>query len=129
MIAGVVVESLRRAGDMFHYDVAWSNPGKEPGSGFDEDLAEPHILQLDTEAKLIERVRRSVDPNGGIGGTIRSIATCRAVTFGFDGQAFMCLRHEDPMPVAPDPAWVIVEERRELLGESDYFDGWLREGS
>jgi hypothetical protein len=70
-------------------------------------------------------IRRSVDPSSSFSATIRSIATCRAATFGYDGQAFLCLRHEDEPPVSPDPSLVVVEERPDFLVECDYFDGAL----
>ena len=47
-------------------------------------------------------------------------------TFGYDGQALLCLRHEDPPPVSSDTSLAIVEERSDLLVDSDWFDGWIR---
>jgi hypothetical protein len=51
------------------------------------------------------------------------MATCRAATFGYDGQAFICLRHEDDPPISPAPDLVEVAEEPSLLTETDYLDG------
>lgn len=126
LVADLVVDCLRRGGDRFHYAVDWRDPGAEPDAGFwTAGAAEPHVARLDTADRLRDRVRRCVDPFDAAWCTIRSIATCRAATFGSDGQAFVCLRDEDTPPVSPDPALVIVEERPDILAGFDYFDGWL----
>lgn len=54
---------------------------------------------------------------------IRSMISCRAVMYGWDAQAFLCLRTEDEAPVSPDPATIVVEERPDLLLDTDYLDG------
>ena len=54
---------------------------------------------------------------------IRSMISCRSVTYGYDGQAFLCLRTEDAAPVSPDPASIVVEDRSELLLDNDLMDG------
>jgi hypothetical protein len=126
LTADIVCQSLRRGGDTFHYSVVWANPGEEPDGMWNEEIAEPHIVKLDTEDALRDWLRKSIDPNKPGGWTVRSIATCRCVTFGYDGQAFLCLRHEDEPPVSPDTSLAVVEERSEFLAETDYFDGWVR---
>ena len=55
--------------------------------------------------------------------SIRSIISCRSVFYGYDGQAFLCLRTEDQPPVSPDNDLVLVEERQDLLTDTDYADG------
>lgn len=127
LITTMVVKALRSGGDHFHYVVDWLNPGDQCDTGgFNEDIAEPNVRSLGDAAALTERIRRSVDPFDGTYATVRSISTCRAVTFGYDGQAFLCLRHEDEPPVSGDQSLVVIEERSDLLTESDYFDGWAR---
>jgi len=54
---------------------------------------------------------------------VRSMLSCRSVTYGFDGQAFLCLRTDDDPPVSPNPNIVLVEERTDLLTQTDYMDG------
>jgi hypothetical protein len=126
LVAEIVFESLRRGGDTFQHSVVWANPGAEPGSIWNEEVAVPHVVRLDTEEALRLWLRKSVDPNTSGGGDVRSIATCRTATFGYDGQALLCLRHEDAPPVSRDLTLATVEERPDLLGGTDYFDGWIR---
>jgi len=63
------------------------------------------------------------DPFGGYGLLIRSMATCRSVRYGFDGEAFVCLRTEDPPIISPDTNLIVVEECSQLLCETDWMDG------
>jgi hypothetical protein len=126
LIAEIVLGCLRRGGDSFHYSVVWANPGEEPGRVWNEDVAVPHVAQLDTAEALRGWLRRSLDPNTAGSGVVRSIATCRTVTFGYDGQALLLLRHEDSPPTSPDPSLAVVAERPDLLRDSDWFDGWIR---
>ena len=126
LIAEIVLGCLSRGGDNFHYSVVWANPGEEPGGSWNEDVAIPHVVQLDSTESLRGWLRRSVDPNDAGGGDVRSIATCRAVTFGYDGQAFLLLRHENAPPISPDLSLAVVAERPDLLRDTDWFDGWIR---
>ncbi|MDC7695589.1 hypothetical protein PQU94_15025 [Asticcacaulis sp. DXS10W] len=130
LIATMVFDSLRQNGDHFQYTVDWRDPGSEPWVGWTDDTAQPHVISLADAEDLASLIRRSVDPfSDGSATVIRSIATCRAATFGYDGQAILCLRHEDEVPKSPDTSLVMVEERPDILAESDYFDGWLRKAS
>ena len=126
LIADIVLGCLRRGGDSFHYSVVWANPGEEPGGPWNENVAVPHVVQLNTAEALRGWLRRSVDPNTAGGGDVRSIATCRTVTFGYDGQALLLLRHEDAPPTSPDRSLAMVAERPDFLRDADWFDGWLR---
>ena len=126
LIADLVFDSLRRGGDTFQHAVVWADPGHEPGGTFHEDIAEPHVFELKSDEALRDWLRKSVDPNDVRRGDVRSIATCRCVTFGYDGQALLCLRHEDEPPVSPEAKLAVVEERPDLLMNTDYFDGWAR---
>jgi hypothetical protein len=128
LIAKMTFDCLRSGGDVFQFVVDWRDPGADPDvGGFHEDLAEPNVIPLLSDDDLLARIRRSVDPNAVCAGTVRSIATCRAVTFGWDGQAFVCLRHEDKVPVSSDPTLAVVSEEPSLLTGTDYFDGWVRD--
>ena len=126
LIADIVFECLRRGGDVFQHAVVWANPGEQPGGIWNEDAAVPHLIRLDDADTLRAWLHRSVDPNTSGGGDVRSVATCRAVTFGYDGQALLLLRHEDAPPVSPDLSLAIVAERPDLLEDTDWFDGWIR---
>ena len=128
LVTDMVFQSLRAGGDDFQFAFDWLDPGTSPGSGFHEDIAEPHLSWLKTDDELRNRIRASVDPWSGFGGNlIRSAATCRGVTFGYDGQALLCLRHEDSVPCSPNSSLVDVTERPDFLYEYDYFDGWIRD--
>lgn len=83
------------------------------------------IYKLDTADGLLAHVTRCVDPFDPAVATVRSIATCRAAIFGYDGQAFVCLRHEDAPPISPDPLLLMVEQRPDILVDYDLFDGWV----
>lgn len=124
MIAEIACACLRANGDRFHYAVDWRDPGGPSWSGHNEEIAEPHLVDLSDTVELARLVRISVDPwDARCAPVIRSITTCRALTFGWDAQAFLCLRHEDEPPVAADPSLVLVEEWPGLRTETDYLDG------
>lgn len=124
LMTDIVCERLRAGGDIFHVTVDWRDPEGEPWSICTEGVARPHVVPLSELADLKSVVRFSLDPfSGRCAAVIRSTATCRAASFGFDGQAFLCLRHEDDEPTSPDPALITIEERPEYLTQTDYFDG------
>jgi hypothetical protein len=54
---------------------------------------------------------------------IRSLVTCRAVFYGYDGQAFVCLPSEAAPIVSPDDRLIMVEECSHMLVETDWLDG------
>lgn len=129
MIVEIVLKCLRKGGDHFQYSVYWADPGSElEGAGtFQEDIAVPHLVELKNKKKLRIYLRNSIDPFlGEGGGSVRSAATCRTVTFGFDGQALLLLRSEDDPPTTSEYDLVSIEECSDLISESDYFDGHVR---
>jgi hypothetical protein len=125
LVAEIVFDRLRADGDTFHYALDWRGPAGEAWEMFTDGSAKPHVVHLSDAEDLMRLIRLSVDPFSGKGANIRSIANCRAFTFGLDGQAFLCVRHEDEPPVSSDPSVVVVEERPDLLVDYDYFDGWV----
>jgi hypothetical protein len=54
---------------------------------------------------------------------VRSILSCRSVIYGYDGQAYLCLRTEDEAPMTPDPGLIVVRDASAYLTETDYLDG------
>ena len=64
---------------------------------------------------------------GGEWMLIRSLVTCLAVSYGYDGQAFVCLPTDADPIVSPDESLITVEECSHLLIDSDWMDG-LAEG-
>ena len=124
LITELVCNSLRADGDTFHVAVDWRDPDRESWGMCTDGVAQPQVVRLDTPESLRELVRLSTDPFSSKGAsTIRSMATCRAATFGYDGQAFLCLRHEDNPPASPNKELVEVAECPDLLTNTDYFDG------
>lgn len=128
LISKIVLEALQQGGDYFYYAVDWRNPEASPLTGvWENGIANPHIIELTNSEHLRSIIRQCLDPSEPVRTTIRSIATCRAVKFGYDGQAFLCLRHEDPNPTSPDSTLVDVENWSDCISKSDLFDGWLPE--
>ena len=68
-------------------------------------------------------LRESGDPNSGKWMLIRSLVTCRAVFYGYDGQAFVCLPSDAASIVSPDETLIRVEGCSHLLAETDWMDG------
>lgn len=90
-----------------------------------DDGDELEIVKLGDELTMRTWVLKSLDPDDATRCEVRSLATCRCVTFGYDGQALICLRSEDDEPVSPDKAAVVVEECSAWLCETDYMDGLI----
>lgn len=126
LIVDVVFSCLRRGGDCFQYSVEWADPVATVGAPFREDVAIPHVYELSSDVDLRSWLRRAIDPNTPGKGDVRSIATCRTASFGYDSQVFLLLRTEDDPPISPDPELVRIEERRDILSDTDWFDGWAR---
>ena len=92
---------------------------------------ETHMV--DTAARLMAAIRRFdvgyVMFRNTLDDTLEQLryghltALDEAATFGFDGQAFLCLRHEDEPPVSPAPDLVEVVEDPTYLTGTDFFDG------
>jgi hypothetical protein len=116
VIAAMVVQCLRQGGDTSH------RAAISEGAMIDIDMP-PTIFCVAGKSDLTALIRRLLDPNTLAGGDIRSTANCRTVTFGQDGQAFLCLRHEDSAPSSPEPTLVTVAEESMRLSETDLFDG------
>jgi hypothetical protein len=114
-IAEMVADSLRAGGDDSHRAAVWE--------GVTETDTPPLLIDLPDRKSFIALARKMLDPNGLLGGDIRSASNCRAATFGQDGQARLCLRHEDAAPVSSDPSLATVTDHSELLVASDLFDG------
>jgi hypothetical protein len=79
-----------------------------------------HISDSDTLRSLLAQCG---DPNSGKWMFVRSLVTCRAVLYGHDGQAFVCLPTGSPAISSPDDSLIKVEECSHLLTETDWMDG------
>ncbi len=67
------------------------------------------------------------DPSSGKWMLVRSLVTCRAVFYGHDGQAFVCLPTGAPAISSPNETLITVEECSHLLTETDWLDGLIAE--
>ncbi|HEX8668736.1 MAG TPA: hypothetical protein VF727_10240 [Allosphingosinicella sp.] len=81
------------------------------------------VARIADERMLRDILRACGDPDSGEWVLIRSLVTCRAVLYGSDGQAFVCLPHEAAPLVSPDATLIVVEECSHWLAETDWMDG------
>ncbi|RZJ37556.1 MAG: hypothetical protein EON86_17030 [Brevundimonas sp.] len=87
-------------------------------------VGEWRLRRFETEAEVFAALMNMGDPFVPTDFfTIRSMISCRSVMYGYDAQAFLCLRTEDEAPASPDPSLILVEERPDLLLQTDYLDG------
>lgn len=81
------------------------------------------VVRLHDRASLRSALVASGDPFSGQWMLIRSLVTCRAVFYGYDGQAFVCLPHEAGTIISPDTDLIDVDECSEDLITTDWLDG------
>lgn len=82
------------------------------------------VVRLDDKDALRAALVACGDPNSGQWMLIRSLVTCRAVVYGYDGQALVCLPNEAPPIRSADPA-IDVTNKSQMLVNSDWMDGLL----
>src|SRR5262249_15293467 len=88
---------------------------------FDARHAGKRIRNLAEPGLLRSVLRRIADPSDGYFMWVRCQTTCRSVWFGYDAQAFLCLRHEDARPQSS--SLMRVEDCSHRLIETDFLDG------
>jgi hypothetical protein len=91
----------------------------EPDARFG-DVETVRIADRQTLRKVLQECG---DPYSGKWMLIRSLVSCRAVFFGSDGQAFVCLPANAPSIISPDSSRITVDECSHLLAQTDYLDG------
>ena len=84
-------------------------------------------VRLADSEELRKVLLASGDSSNGEWMLVRSLVTCRSVSYGYDGQAFVCLPTDAAPIVSPDPALISVEECSHLLTDSDWMDGLMDE--
>lgn len=89
------------------------------------DFGYAQAVAIGDRDTLREMLRQSGDPFSGQWMLVRSLVTCRAVFYGYDGQAFLCLPASAAPVISPDPERIMVEECSHLLTETDWMDGLL----
>jgi hypothetical protein len=115
VIAEMVADCLEEGGDTSHHATVSYGPAKVG--------TPPNVVPLPDRQSLVTLALRLLNPNDLLGGDIRSVVNCRTATFGQDGQAMLCLRHEDTAPLARDASLVSAIEYSDRLAGSDLFDG------
>lgn len=109
------------------FGIRHSNEGTEapvqPNTRYG-DAEAVHITDTDTLRSVLTQCG---DPNSGKWMLVRSLVTCRAVVYGHDGQAFVCLPTGSPAISSPNESLIKVEECSHLLAETDWMDGLVRE--
>lgn len=129
IIAGLIVDALRHGGDTSHHGLWVAADPWDAVRGPDGNVARlsfgaVHATPLEDADRLRSWIMTAIDPAQGHGCEVRSLINCRSVSFGYDGQAFLSLRADDPPPVAPGPL-ILVQDCAALLSASDYQDGLL----
>jgi hypothetical protein len=89
----------------------------------DLSFGEADAVHLPDMQVLRKVMADCADPYSGKFMEIRSLSTCRSVSFGYDGQAFVCLPTASETIISPNPALVIVKECSHYLSETDWIDG------
>jgi len=93
--------------------------------GAGDRYAGAEVARIPDDASLRRVLLACGDPNSGQWMLIRSVATCRTVRYGFDGQAYVCLPESADPIVSPDEDLIDVVECSHLLVETDLLDGIL----
>jgi hypothetical protein len=83
------------------------------------------VVRIESEECLLRVLLACGDCNSGQWMLIRSLVTCRAVYYGYDGQAFVCLPTDAPPILSSDETLITVEDRSQRLIEADWMDGLL----
>lgn len=97
----------------------------QPPLSMAERYGYAEVVRLAEKATLRAALVACGDPSSGKWMLIRSLVTCRAVSYGYDGQAFVCLPHEADSIISPDPTMIEVNDRSQMLIETDWHDGLL----
>jgi len=91
----------------------------------DTRYGDAETVRISDRETLRTILRECGQPNSGKWMLIRSLVTCRAVFYGRDGQAYVCLPTDSPRISSPDDTMIRVEECSHLLIETDWLDGLL----
>ena len=101
--------------------------GTEPPVRPDTRYGEAEIVRISDTDTLRRILVDCGDPENGKWMMVRSLVTCRAVCYGYDGQAFLCLPTGAPVISSPDATLIKVEECSHLLTDTDWMDGLVSE--
>lgn len=87
-----------------------------------EQYGYAEVVRLSDRDALRTALVACGDPDSGQWMLIRSLVTCRAVFYGYDGQVFVCLPHH-AAPIRSADTSIDVSEESQLLANSDWLDG------
>ena len=99
----------------------------EPPVPTEKRYGREDVVQIADRETLRSVLLDCGDPNSGRWMLIRSLVTCRAVLYGYDGQASVCLPTAALPIVSPDGSLITVEECSHLLARTDWMDGLLED--
>jgi hypothetical protein len=117
----VILRAIQPTGNESIVGVWHDNEASMHSEPFDAEYAGKRVRSLMNRDLLRLVLRRVADPWDSYFMWVRCQTTCRFVFFGYDAQAFLCLRHEDEAP--PASSLIQVEDRTAMLTETDFFDG------
>ena len=120
-IADLLVDHL--SSDPALFGIRHQNEAAEPPVQPDVRYGYVDAVRIADRSTLRHVLATSGNPFSGGWMLVRSLVTCRAVFYGHDGQAFVCLPSDAPPIVSPDDALITVEECSHLLAETDWMDG------
>jgi len=120
-IADLILPHL--SSDPALFGLRHSDEGSQPPLPMAERYGYAEAVRLADNETLRAALVACGDPNNGQWMLIRSLVTCRAVFYGYDGQAFVCLPHEAGRIISPDQAMIEVSDRSQMLIDTDWLDG------
>jgi len=85
-----------------------------------------NVAEIPDATTLLKVIKDSLDPFSGKWSEIRSLVTCRVVSCGYDGEAYVLLPTDDSVVESPDPTLISVKDVSPFLLKSDLLDGQLR---
>jgi len=99
------------------------NEASQPPFSMAERYGYAEVVRLADKEALRAALVACGDPNSGEWMLIRSLVTCRAVFYGYDGQAFVCLPHEAGPIISTNQMMIEVSDRSQMLINTDWLDG------
>jgi len=119
--ADAISSALRPRGDETIFGLWHREEVGMAGAAYDAEIGGKRLVHFGPDAALRSAVRRALDPWDGYFAWLRCQTTCRSASFGYDGQAFLQLRHDDRLP--RDNALLRWSDSSAMLIETDLFDG------
>lgn len=100
-----------------------ANEVSQPALAMAERYDYAEVVRLADKSMLRAALLACGDPSSGQWVLIRSLVTCRSVSYGYDGEAFVCLPEEDEPLLSPNNEMIDVSDRSQMLINTDLMDG------